>query len=129
MIRLFSIIVILFFGLQLQSQITSDNDCGKIYNIVDSMPQFPGGDIAFSHFIRDLEYPENCTVHDLEYVKFIINKEGKATAIEAVGFKDLCAEAIENQFAKMPKWTPGYLKDSAVCILQAIPIYKPNRKN
>jgi hypothetical protein len=36
-----------------------DDQWGEVYNYVESMPEFPGGDIEFNNFIRkNVRYPE-----------------------------------------------------------------------
>lgn len=99
-----------------------------VYDIVDEMPEFPGGDKALSMFlINNTNYPDEAVQNKLEgrvYIKFIIDKEGKVTKPEIVrssGHPILDEEALR-VISVLPDWTPGSLNGEAVNVNFTVPI-------
>jgi hypothetical protein len=60
----------------------------KVYQVVEKMPQYPGGDQElFGYLARNIKYPaaaQDAAVQGRVYVKFIVNKEGKVTDAKVI---------------------------------------------
>lgn len=100
----------------------------KVYDLVEEMPEFPGGDKELSMFlINNTTYPDEAIQNQMEgraFVKFIINDKGKVTNPEIVrssGHSILDEEAIR-VVSSLPDWTPGKLKGEVVHVNFTIPI-------
>lgn len=93
------------------------------------MPEFPGGQAALIAFInKNIKYPKKAVRKRIEgtvYVKFLLDKTGKAVNFEIAGEKRLgygLEEAAIEVLKKMPQWTPGYLNGKPVEVAFTIPI-------
>ena len=98
-----------------------------VYQVVDEMPQFPGGNRAMMAYIgQNIKYPTEAVAKGIEgrvLVQFVVNKEGDLQDIKVMKSIDslLDQEAIR-VISSMPKWTPGKLKGEAVNIQYVLPI-------
>ena len=90
---------------------TEGNNTVTTTNLLDVMPEFPGGIDAFHKYIsRNIESPEsedNTTVNAI--VSFVIEKDGSLTDIKVLRStnKDLERAAIKVLRALKTKWKPG----------------------
>jgi TonB family protein len=105
----------------------SDSGTG-VYDIVDEMPEFPGGDKALSMFlISNTNYPDEAVQNNLEgrvFIKFIIDEKGKVTEPEIVrssGHPILDEEALR-VISVLPDWNPGILDGKTVKVNFTVPI-------
>lgn len=93
-----------------QSNITKEN---KVYEVVETQPEYPGGITAFMKFIRDnLRYPKVAANDEIEgcvVVKWVVDKDGSITNPQIVRSvsKELDEEVIR-VVKSMPKWKLGY---------------------
>ncbi len=98
-----------------------------VYQVVDEMPQFPGGNRAMMTYIgQNIKYPAEAVAKGIEgrvVVQFVVNKEGDLQDIKVMKSIDplLDQEAIR-VISSMPKWTPGKLKGEAVNIQYTMPL-------
>ncbi len=109
----------------LKSQ-TLNADEEVVYNEVEQMPVFPGGERAMMKFIQDnLKYPETAQVTGVQgtvVVNFVIDKNGKVTNSKVYkGVQGLDDEALK-VINQMPHWTPGKKDGKAVAVSYTIPI-------
>ena len=91
-----------------------DGDGGEtIYDMVEVMPEFPGGNAALLQWIKNnMRYPEAAMDQGIQgrvIVGFVVEKDGSLTNIKILRSIDesLSKEAIRLVQA-MPKWKPGY---------------------
>ena len=106
----------------------------EIAKVVDKLPEYPGGNSQFQTFLDKLS--KDMTIHLGEgqtktyiMVEFIIDKEGKPTNAKVIkGGNEELNDAIEQEFDKMPTWTPATRaeKTVAVRLKQSIYIEKTN---
>ena len=105
----------------------TDTPCGKVYDVVEQMPQFPGGQAAMMKFIADsLRYPSVAFENGIEgrvIVKFVVDCEGNIVNPLVVRSVDplLDREAIR-LVKSMPKWIPGRQNGKPVCVIYNVPI-------
>ena len=92
---------------------------GIIYDFVEQVPRFPGGEVEMEKFITNhFVYPAKIAQIAIKgniYVKFLIEKDGSLHDVKVIkGFStELDAEAIRVVKA-MPNWSPGGNEGKAV---------------
>jgi hypothetical protein len=124
--------ILLSFGLGLSSQdqnaeipiqqsqvmLNSSGDSLNVFNKVDEMPEFPGGDKQLLKFLaKNLQMPESTygkQIDGTSMVKFIIDTLGNV--LNPVVIKNFpncpnCDEEALRVVKKLPKWKPGKSKD------------------
>ena len=85
-----------------------------VYNQVDQMPEYPGGQAAMIQYIqKNLMYPQKekeAGIQGMVLVSFIVEKDGsmsKLTVVRGVPNGEGCDNEALRLFKTMPKWTPG----------------------
>ncbi|MDR0938051.1 MAG: energy transducer TonB [Mediterranea sp.] len=98
-----------------------------VYHLVDSMPEFPGGEIALLKYLNDsVRYPVGAADSlrgQRVSAQFIVDKDGSVRDIHilrGIG-PSFDAEAIR-LLRSMPRWTPGTLNGEAVNVTYSVPI-------
>lgn len=97
-----------------------------VFEVVEKMPEYPGGNAALMKFISDnFKYPENAVKNKISgrvIVQFVIDKEGNATNPVVIRSIDpeLDAEALR-VVSLMPKWTPGMQRGVVVAVRYTVP--------
>jgi TonB family protein len=100
---------------------------GKIYEKVEQMPAFPGGQMAlFNYLCKNVKYPPKAEANGIQgrvIVTFVITKEGKVTnpKINKSIDPSLDAEALR-VVNTLPNWIPGRKAGKAVNVKYTIPI-------
>ena len=99
----------------------------SIYEIVEVMPVFPGGETGMMKYLSDnIKYPEEAMKADIEgrvLTRFIINSDGSISDVEISKSVHplLDAEALR-VVSSMPNWTPGKVNGKAVKVRFMLPI-------
>ena len=102
-----------------------DND--KVFDVVEEMPKFPGGDEGMMQFLNsEVKYPKEALEKGTQgrvVVTFIVNTDGSVSDPKVVKSVNpaLDAEAIRVVNA-MPKWTPGKQNGHTVRVKFTIPV-------
>lgn len=102
-------------------------DENGIYQVVEKMPEFPGGVQALMSYIKDnLRYPEDAKAAGIKgrvTVQFVVNKDGSISNIcKLRGVEpSLDAEALRI-VASMPTWSPGMQDGEAVAVRYTVRI-------
>ena len=108
-----------------ESNDTLDGD--EIYQIVEEMPKFPGGEAELFHYIsKNIYYPQEAKEKGIQgrvFIGFVIEKDGSVSNIRNLRGVDseLDAEAIR-VVKSMPKWKPGKHNGEFVRVSYQIPI-------
>jgi len=106
----------------------------QIYNVVEVMPEFPGGTEALIRFLQNnINYPQmelEAGIGGKVFVKFVVNSDGSISTAEILkgvnGGDGLSKEALRVVKA-MPKWKPGKQGDNYVPVYFNLPIkFTPN---
>lgn len=99
----------------------------KIYDTVDDMPEFPGGDAALLNFLyTNIKYPETARKNDIQgmsVVEFIVEKDGSLSNVKilrAIG-SGIDEEALR-VVNLMPNWQAGRQNDETVRVEYKLPI-------
>jgi TonB family protein len=105
----------------------SDQEKDTIYNVVEVMPAFPGGNEAlFSYLSKNIKYPENAKKEGINgrvFINFIIEKSGKVGEVKLLrGIGGGCDEEAMRVVSEMPNWKPGLQDGQPVRVSYNIPI-------
>ena len=98
-----------------------------VYDMVEVMPEFPGGVRAMLDFIKkNIQYPEIARKNGIQgrvIVGVVVDKNGSVTNLTILKSIDpyLDKEAIR-VIRLMPKWKPGTQMDKPVKVKYAIPV-------
>ena len=103
----------------------ANND--TIYQTVEQMPQFPGGEAALIDFVgKNIQYPQEAKEKNISgrvFVGFVIEKDGSVSNVEVVrGIGGGCDEEAVRVIKGMPKWEPGKQKGKPVRVNYMMPI-------
>lgn len=85
---------------------------GKIYNVVEHMPEYPGGRKEFMNYLkRHLKYPAQAKKENKQgvvVVQFVVETNGEITSPTiARGLEAQMDTAALNVIREMPSWMPG----------------------
>lgn len=101
----------------------------KVYDmsVVESAPEFPGGQRELSKFINNtLKYPSTARQNNIQgkvYLGFIVEKDGSIGDIKIKqGIGGGCDEEAVRVIKSSPKWKPGTIKGQAVRTYCVLPI-------
>ena len=98
-----------------------------IYDTVEKMPSFPGGEIMMYDFLaRNVLYPQRAREDGYSgtvYVRFVVEPDGTITNIEiAKGVGGGCSEEAMRVVKMMPNWIPGEAFGKKVRVSYTLPI-------
>ncbi len=99
----------------------------KLYDVVEVMPEYPGGMVAMMRFLQDnVQYPFKAAKQNINgrvVVQFIVEKDGRVGHAKiARSVHPLLDEEALRVVRLMPKWTPGKQKGKPVRVKFNIPI-------
>lgn len=99
----------------------------EVFNLVEEMPDFPGGDKARIKFLaRNLRYPKEARENIIDgvvYIEFIVEKDGSLTNIKVKrGIGGGCDEESIRVVKLMPNWKPGKQRGEYVRAQFILPI-------
>ena len=99
-----------------------------VFVIVESMPEFPGGQQALFKYLSDnIKYPVIAKENGIQgrvICQFTVNKDGSIVDIEVVrsgGDPSLDKEAVR-VIKSMPKWKPGKQRGKPVRVKYTVPV-------
>ena len=99
----------------------------KVFDVVEQMPQFPGGDAELMKFLRDnIVYPAMAQENNVQgkvIVQFVVTKTGDIGEVKVVKSvdRDLDNEAVR-LVKKLPKFIPGRMNGQAVNVWYTLPV-------
>lgn len=102
-------------------------DDNRVYDAVEEMPAFPGGQAAFMNYLSsNMKYPKDCQEAGIQgrvVVKFIVDKDGRVTNARVAKqvHPSLDKEALR-VINSMPRWTPGKQKGKPVRVTYTVPL-------
>ena len=105
-----------------------ENPENIVYIVVESMPEFPGGQQAMMRYIgENIKYPVTAQEKGIQgrvICQFVVEKDGSITNIHAVrssGDILLDQEAIR-VLSTMPRWNPGKQSGNSVRVKYTVPV-------
>lgn len=104
----------------------ADND--SIYQIVEVMPEFPGGSAAMMNYLsKNIKYPEEAKEKGISgrvFLSFVIEKDGSVSDVKvARGIGKVCDDEAVRVVKAMPNWKPGLMKGKPVRVNYMLPIF------
>jgi protein TonB len=105
----------------------TDPDAGRIFLVVEEMPQFPGGEIAlFKYLSENIKYPPIARENGISgkvYVTFVVDEQGKIKDAKVVrGIGGGCDEEALRVVRGMPDWKIGKQNGRPVKVQYNLPI-------
>lgn len=125
--RIIFIVLSILVTLSINAQSEATHVEEKVYDVVEEMPQFPGGPSAlFEYLSNNLQYPvvaEENGVQGRVIVTFIVEKDGSISNAKVVKVVDpsLDKEAIR-LVESMPNWIPGKQNGEPVRVKYTVPV-------
>jgi len=104
-----------------------DETATKVFEVVEQMPTFPGGDAALMSFLsKNIKYPviaEENGIQGRVVATFVVERDGSITDVKVIKSVDpsLDKEAVR-VLKTMPKWIPGKQNGSAVRVKYTVPV-------
>ncbi len=99
----------------------------EIFYVVESSPEFPGGDANLYKFLADnLKYPvaaREAGISGRVFLTFVVERNGSITDVRVLrGIGGGCDEEAIRVVESMPKWTPGKQRGVPVRVQFNLPI-------
>lgn len=103
------------------------NGKGKVYEVVEVMPEFPGGIPGLLDFLKKNQiYPESSIKRKEEgrvMAAFVVNTDGSVCDIAVIKHVSPALDkAAVDMIKKMPKWIPGKHNGKAVRVKYVLPV-------
>ncbi len=107
---------------------TQPSDTTQVYQVVEQMPQFPGGSNGLMTYLRNsIIYPQEARDANIQgkcFVTFVVDSNGKikdARVQKSSGNEALDKESV-SVVESMPRWTPGKQNGKNVAVQYTLPI-------
>ncbi len=93
-------------------RIIDDIDKDSVYNVVEQMPEYPGGiDALMKYLGSNIKYPEQAKKDAIQgrvFVSFVVEKSGDVSNVELLrGIGGGCDEEAIRVVSSMPSWKAG----------------------
>ena len=103
-------------------------DKNGVYQIVEEMPKFPGGENALMDYVaKNVVYPQEARDKEISgrvFVGFIVEKDGSVSEVKVLrGIGGGCDEESIRVVKAMPKWKPGKQDGKPVRVSYQLPIF------
>lgn len=117
--------LVLLFSFMTSTAQTKKND--MVFDVVEVMPQFPGGQIAMLKYIMEnMKYPKQAMKEGIQgrvAVSFIVEKDGSISDVKPIlSVHPLLNKEAVRVVKSMPKWTPGKQNGKPVRVRFNLPI-------
>lgn len=102
----------LVMGFSAGGTVTSEVEEDKVYNVVEVMPTYPGGEQALlACIVKNLKYPKSARRNEVQgivVVRFVVLEDGKVGDIVIQRSLDPeCDNAAKKAIKKLKRFTPG----------------------
>jgi TonB family protein len=102
-------------------------DKNGVYQIVEEMPMFPGGEQAMLDYVsKNVVYPSEAQEKGISgrvFVGFIVEKDGSVSNVKVLrGIGGGCDEEAVRVISGLPKWKPGKQDGKPVRVSYQMPI-------
>lgn len=99
----------------------------RVFDVVEDMPAFPGGQEALFKFINEkLRYPKEAEEHGIQgrvICNFVVEKDGSITDVKVQrSVHPLLDKEAVRVLSLMPKWKPGYQNKNPMRVKYTVPI-------
>lgn len=98
-----------------------------VYQIVEQMPQYTGGEEAMMKYVSEnIKYPQAAKDKNIAgrvFVSFVVEKDGSVNEVKVLrGIGGGCDEEAVRVIKGMPKWKPGIQEGKPVRVSYMMPI-------
>ena len=99
----------------------------KPYEVVEQMPQFPGGQIELLKFINDaIRYPVIAQENGIQgrvIIRFVVTATGEVSDVQVVrGLDAACDREAVRVVKSLPRWIPGKQNGRNVPVYYTLPV-------
>jgi protein TonB len=99
----------------------------QIFMVVESMPEYPGGEAALYTFLAEnIKYPQMAKESGIQgrvFVTFVVERNGSVTDVRVLrGIGGGCDEEAIRVVKSMPTWTPGKQRGKSVRVQYNLPV-------
>ena len=99
----------------------------EIFNHVEQMPQFPGGEAALMKWLNEnIIYPTIAAEQGIQgrvNLRFVVTPDGSIDDVQVVkGLDPSCDKEAQRAVKKMPKWIPGKQNGNPVFVYYNLPV-------
>ena len=99
----------------------------RVFDVVEDMPAFPGGQEALFKFINEkLRYPKEAEEHGIQgrvICNFVVEKDGSITDVKVQkSVHPLLDKEAVRVLSLMPKWKPGYQNKNPMRVKYTVPV-------
>ena len=106
---------------------TDENNSGETFNVVEKMPQYPGGEKELMNFIgRNIRYhiiAQENGIQGRVIVRFVVSSTGKVSDVQVLRSLDPSCDKEAVRVVKMlPEWIPGEQNGEKVAVYYTLPI-------
>lgn len=106
---------------------TSEVEEDKVYNVVEVMPTYPGGEQALlACIVKNLKYPKSARRNEVQgivVVRFVVLEDGKVGDIVIQRSLDPeCDNAAKKAIKKLKRFTPGKQQGKPVKVWFTCPV-------
>ena len=118
---------------EVMQEVAYDHVETEVFTIVESMPEFPGGESALENFLKDnIFYPKAARENHIQgtvYITFVVEKDGSLSDIKVLrGIGGGCDEEALRVVKLMPKWIPGKQNGKAVKVQYTLAVrFNPDK--
>lgn len=103
------------------------SDEGEVLQVVEQMPEFPGGMKALMKFLSEnIRYPSVAQDNGIQgrvMLDFVVNKDGSIVDVHVLKGVDASLDNEAVRVVKsMPKWSPGRQRGKAVRVKYVLPV-------
>ncbi|MBQ0142946.1 MAG: energy transducer TonB [Prevotellaceae bacterium] len=107
--------------------IQEDNDEDDVFQVVEEMPEFPGGMEALLAYLgKNTKYPSIAQENNIQgrvIVEFIVNKDGSIVEPKIIKSLDASCDKEALRVVKtLPKWKPGKQRGKPVRVKFTLPV-------
>lgn len=105
----------------------STEGISEVFDRVEQMPEFPGGQEALKRFLqKNLHMPENNLEAGTQVkiiARFVIGNDGRVRDVEiAQGSDEVFNKEVRRVILKMPDWKPGMQHNRNVAVYFSLPV-------
>lgn len=117
----------LFCTLGVSAQSNSTSRTERLFDVVEEMPMFPGGNAALMDFLaNNIKYPQVAEENGIQgrvVLTFTVEPDGSLTEVKVVRGVDIALDKEAIRVVKsMPKWIPGKVGGQPVAVKYTLPI-------
>ena len=108
-------------------EVIEQSESDKVFDVVDKMPSFPGGQGAMYDFMAmNIQYPKGAEDYGIQgrvILTFIVKKDGSLSDVRVAKSEDPALDKEAVRLVKsMPKWSPGIEKGQFVNVKFTVPV-------